>query len=421
MSAHPTKPQAAAETPAETPAAVPAATQSPEEKAVQRLRKRSAELTRAGEFEAAAAVAKLAHERMPRDKTTLHNYAAALWDLRRRDDTVAALDRLLTEDPTYVSAHVLKGVVHLTCEEWADGWAHFEWRLKLPGVMRKDLPPGRDWKGPAAGRNTGRPDIGEGPLMVVGEQGIGDTIQFLRYGPYLKAQGLRVHLNIMGPLRDLLAHNPQVGDLIERGQGVELKAWAQAVSLPGLMGHGNHEATPTSENGAYLKAPSGPLPEPLQAPGRVKVGLAWAGNPDHPRDWMRSAPLRAFKPLADVEGLRFYSLLPDTYAPEIAALGCETWLSDLSAISFPLDRLAKVIEAMDLVIAVDTGVAHLAAAMGKPVWLLLNAQSDWRWGLQGRTTPWYPSMRIYRAPRAGEWSGVIDEVVHSLTRALGRR
>jgi hypothetical protein len=168
--------------------------------------------------------------------------------------------------------------------------------------------------------------------------------------------------------------------------------------------------------GAYLAAPATPAPTPkISRSGKIRVGLAWQGSTTNFSDFARSVPLKQLAPLREASACQFFSLGLPEHNSDLGPAGCD-WIMDLTAETSPFHNLASVIAQMDLVVTVCTSVAHLAGAMGKPVWTMLSASPDWRWGPSGETTPWYPSMRLYRQMRYGRWDDVVGRVTEDLAR-----
>jgi hypothetical protein len=230
------------------------------------------------------------------------------------------------------------------------------------------------------------PEWTEGPappsLLIVPEQGLGDQIQFARYVPMLKAQGAIVALACSKPLMRLF--EPLKVRLLPRGGRMpQLHGWTLMGSLPLRMG-------------TTLQTVPPPIPIEARPKTRRGIGVVTRGNPGHPNDANRSLSPEAAQALMALPG-----------AMSLAA-------HDIGVRD--MQETAELIAGLDLVVSVDTAVAHLAASMGKPTWVLLSAiKTDWRWGRQGETTPWYPSARLFRQREPGEWMRVVDEV----RRALG--
>ncbi len=283
----------------------------------------------------------------------------------------------------------------------AAGWPEYENRWHTPHGRAewRDLPLPR-WRGePAAGRR----------LVVHAEQGLGDTLQFCRYATLAARRGLRVTLEVQPPLVRLLRTLAGVERVIARGEDwPEADLHCPMLSLPLALGGAILAQL------AYLRADPAAAASwraRLAEVRRPRIGLVWAGNPLAPADVRRSIPPVLLVPLFDVPGIEVFGLQKHTSAllP----------LTDHMAEMDDFADTAALVSNLDLVLAVDTAMAHLAAALGRPVWLLDRFDSCWRWFAGRRDSPWYPSLRIYRQPAPGDWDSVIAEVVRDLARWQG--
>ncbi len=285
--------------------------------------------------------------------------------------------------------------------EYGRGLSAYEARKRHPRFAR-DFPrlPGLEWR---------RGDLHGKRLLVRAEQGLGDTIQFARYITLLAARGARVILHCAPALVPLLAQLP--ARVIAKSAPLpEYDLWVDQMSLPRLFGTttGN---IPMAEG--YLNADAARAVawrRRLPAYGTL-VGLAWAGNPAHGNDRRRSLPPSLLASLVRMPGIAPVSL---QVGPGSGCATAELGLTDMGALLGDFADTAAMIEGLDLVISVDTAVAHLAAAMGKPVWLLLPHAPDWRWMTRRRDTVWYESMRLFRQPAPGDWASVIENVAAAL-------
>jgi glycosyl transferase family 9 (putative heptosyltransferase) len=280
-----------------------------------------------------------------------------------------------------------------------EGWRKYEWRRRAStrGVRPLD---GEYWDGgPLAGR----------AILLVAEQGAGDTLQMLRYVPRIVAQGASVKLMLPRSLQRLEGDALAAASLHAQDEAPPpYDCWAQLMSLPGLLG-----ATEANIPAPipYLRAPA-TARRGFAGEGRA-VGLAWAGNPEHENDHNRSIPFARLAPLLALDDARWFSLQVGPRATDIAGA---SGITDLAPLLQDFGDTAAAIDALDLVITVDTSVAHLAGALGKPVWLLLPHVPDWRWLLDRADTPWYPTMRLFRQARRGDWDEVIGRVAAELAR-----
>jgi Glycosyltransferase family 9 (heptosyltransferase) len=253
-------------------------------------------------------------------------------------------------------------------------------------------------------------------ILLHGEQGLGDTIQFCRYAPLVAARGARVLLEVPAPLQDLMASLAGVAQLISaEDQYPHFDLHCPLHSLP--LALGTRIATIPAQV-PYLTAPPQSMRRWSVALGskhRLRVGVAWSGAPTHRNDVNRSIKLRSLLPLFDVDA-DFVSLQRDVRADDAAVLqDC----GDLTHFTDELETFADtaaVIASLDLVVSVDTSVAHLAGALAKPVWVLLAFVPDFRWLLDREDSPWYPTARLFRQDAAGDWSRVISRVVIELEK-----
>jgi hypothetical protein len=294
------------------------------------------------------------------------------------------------------------------------GWPSYEWRWKCKEFG--SMPPLRAplWDGsPLDGRT----------ILIHAEQGLGDTLQFIRYVPLVQQRGGRVIMMCQPPLMRLLAHCPGIERLIPHGETPpEIDLHVPLLSLPKLLGT-TVESVPA--DGPYLDADSDLVEiwrHRLAAYPGFKIGIAWQGNPKFRLDRIRSIPLAQFAPLADVPGVHLLSLQKGAGGEQLAAperrfpvtdLGCQ-----LDETTGAFMDTAAVMKNLDLVITSDTSIAHLAGALGVPVWVALNDVPDWRWLLNRDDSPWYPPMRLFRQRRTGHWEDVFDRIAEALRERL---
>ncbi len=258
-------------------------------------------------------------------------------------------------------------------------------------------------------------DIAGKTILLHAEQGFGDTIQFVRYAPLVAAKGASVILEAPDSLMPLLDGFNGVTTMIAHGQALPpFDLHCPLMSLP--LAFGTTLAT-IPENGPYLRAPAERLEKwrtRLGALSGKRVGLVWSGKPAHKNDRNRSIALSRLAPLLAVAGVNFVSLQQDYRDADRAELANYPQLVRLDRELADFADTAAAVAALDLVITVDTAVAHLAGAMGKPVWILLSHVLDWRWLLERSDSPWYPSARLYRQAAIGDWDGVIARLAQDL-------
>ena len=316
----------------------------------------------------------------------------------RFDEALKIFEANLSEKPS-PSAHIAYAFVLLRLGLLREGWDHYEFRLMQPNRLA-DRP--RYGKPPWTGQDP------QGQTIVLRrEQGFGDAIQFVRYAPMLKALGATVWLQIGAGMSDLAKGFAGVDRVFADGDALpDFDYYIHLPSLPRLFGT---DVQTIPSHVPYLRPSDEHLAKWKVRLGEVsalKVGLVWAGHPNHLRDWERSIALKMLKPLAEVEGVRLLSLQKGDASADLVS-SSEFPIEDLSRDLGDFSDTAAAIQQMDLVISVDTAVAHLAGAMAKPVWLLLPKVCDFRW-LESRTdSPWYPTMRLFRQERRGEWKDVV--------------
>lgn len=314
------------------------------------------------------------------------------------------------------------GCAHLLAGDWETAWPFYEQRLEATHPFVR--PPAV-----AAPKWDGRPLPGA-TLIVHHEQGLGDTLHFVRFLPHVLDRVGRIVFVAQPALLALLASSPLFADadrlavVAEGAPQPPHAAWTPLLSLPGLLGLGRRNlpaATPwlvaEPERVARWAA------HPALAEGRFRVGLCWQGNPKAPVEKGRSIPLSAFARLAAVPGVAFVSLQKgfgrDQTPPQgmrLADLG-----DDFDAAGGAFLDTAAVVASLDLVITSDTAMAHVAAALGRPVWLVVKRVPEWRWGLSGGRSPWYPSMRIFRQRSDGDWSDPMRDAAADLARLVAAR
>ncbi len=348
----------------------------------------------------------------------LSNRGVVFHELRRFDEALADFDRAIALKPEYPEAQYGQAMTRLTLGDYARAWPQYEWRWGTAQFAEAVRDLGAPlWLGqePLAGRT----------ILLHGEQGLGDTLQFCRYAPRVAAMGATVILEVQAGLERLLARLPGVRHIVTRGLPLpDYDLQTPLMSLPLALG-----LAPDQANEPYLTPDPGDgaaWAERLAPDKGLKVGLCWAGGarPDQPIahaiDKRRSLPLTALKPLADIPGVRFYSLQKGGAAAEQLAPVVEGgWaIGDYTADWRDFADTAAFVANLDLVIACDTSTAHLAGGLGKPTWILDRFDACWRW-LDGREdSPWYPSARLFRQAAPGDWAGVVARVKEALsTRA----
>ncbi len=318
---------------------------------------------------------------------------------------VACLEHAVALAPASAEAHWNLANALLTSGDFKRGFTEYEWRFRREG---------RGERANAAPRWQGEPVAGKTVLLAL-EQGIGDVIHFVRFAGELANRGATVVVECHAGLRSLIATAPGVAHAVAPGTQVAADFYLPLLSLPHVLGVSLDDVRPLP---AYLSVPPGAPAFELE--GRLKVGLVWRGNPQHENDKWRSVPLSLFAPLLDVPGVAFYSLQVGVAASELGQGSWRERITDLAPRLADFAATAAAVNALDLVITVDTAVAHLAGALGKPVWLLIAQGNDWRW-LHGRDdTPWYPAMRLFRQRKHRNWQPTIKLLTAALTDLAAR-
>lgn len=333
-------------------------------------------------------------EARPDDPTAWANLGAALVDVNRCEEAIAACDRALAVDPEHVEAHMSRALAHLLAGDWAAAWPEYEWRWKRP-VFTAAYPEVAcpRWRGEALGSDA--------KLWVRGEQGFGDHVQFARYLPLAAARaGCPVIVSAPPPLHRLLAAIPGVAACVASNiPPPGATAYVPMMSLPGVFG-----TLPESVPGPfpYLVAPDAPLlPE---TGGRPRIGIVWG---DKPKPRSRAIDPALIAAALDGLDLAVFSLQADDRANDIPPRS--GWI-DLRPRITDFAASAALIRQMDAVISVDTAALHLAGGLGVPVYILLVKGADWRWMRDRARTPWYPSARLLRQERPRDWSRPLAEL-----------
>jgi tetratricopeptide (TPR) repeat protein len=357
------------------------------------------------------------------DNAEAHSSRGALLSrLNQVDAAIASYDRAIELEPGFAQAQLNKAMALLLKGDYANGWCAFEWRWKIPNAAADG-----DARWRARPLWLGSEPVGGKTILLHAEQGLGDTIQFCRYVEALAAAGATVVLEVQAPLESLLASLRGAARIVVQGEALpEFDFHCPLLSLPLAF-----KTTLATVRAAvpYLRAdPEKALfwQRTLGAKHKRRVGLVWSGGLrlNQPELWSvnsrRNIPLATLLSLQHPD-LEFYSLQKGFPA--------EGELAQLMAHAPEHDRIidhtgqlrdfsdtAALIEQLDLVIAVDTSTAHLAGALGKPVWILNRYDTCWRWLLDRTDSPWYPSARLYRQERPGDWEGVVRRVRHDLRR-----
>ena len=337
----------------------------------------------------------------PNDTASLINAAKTAKTLGLYDLSESFYERAIgLGGPHLPHAHFNRANLYLRQSKWAQGFADYEWRLQLPDALPAP------WGLPAY--HNGLPQGSH--ILLWSDQGLGDALMYLRFLPRLLERGHRVSLFVQTPLKPLLNGYPDVQAVYDPSDAPATMDAAIALgSLPHLL-----QLAPASGwYGPYIQTQG---ISPLVSGGQTRrIGLVWAGNPKHENDRNRSLKLENLAPLFAVKGKEWISLQYGSHADDIAKTGLQDKLHNAAPLLTDMGVTASLMQTLDLVITVDTATAHLAGAMGKAVWTLLPAiDSDWRWGLTGDTTFWYPSMTLFRQKQPATWDDIVQDMVSQL-------
>jgi hypothetical protein len=357
------------------------------------------------EPEAALVAAEQARALAPKDAGVLNCYGSALGSLGRLDEAVMSYEAALKIKPDDRETSWNRALALLLLGRFEEGWLAYEYRnLRRKTLAARKYPQPLWW---------GQEPLKERHLYVYWEQGLGDTIQFARYVLLAAAAGAKVTFSLQDPLLRLFEGFDSAITMIGQNEApTEFDLHCPLLTLPLAFGT-RLETIPAFENG-YLKAPPEDVTrwdQRLPA-GRRRIGLVWSGSQMHANDANRSLALAKMAPLFQ-PGDVWVSLQKEVRDADRTALEASDIL-DVSAELGDFADTAALISSLDLVISVDTSVAHLAGALGKPTWVMVPFAPDFRWLLDREDTPWYPKMRLFRQSRAGDWDGVIARIGEAL-------
>lgn len=343
----------------------------------------------------------------------LNNRGLALQALNRHPEALASYGRAVEIQKDYADAHFNQALALLTIGDFRRGFQEYEWRWRRTGM-------------PAERRGHGRPLwLGEYPLqrktiLLQAEQGLGDTIQFARYVPLLARAGAKVVMEAQQELVPVLAQVDGAARVVARGQPLPaFDVYCPLGSLPLAL---KTDAASIPADTPYMKADDARIAKwqaRIDGSGRPKVAVAWSGNVRHSNDRNRSIALSQLAALWPADRVRFVSIQRELRNDDAQLLAAEERVTQVGADLDDFADTAAVLALVDLVITVDTSVAHLAGAMGRPVWILLPFSPDWRWTLEGESSRWYPTARLFRQPSLGDWASVIERIRSELDRFGG--
>jgi len=351
------------------------------------------------------------------------NLGANLARQGKWDEALACYDQALRLQPAHPEARRNRGLAWLTCGDFERGWPEYEWRLSCKRHVGYN-PSGPRWTGE---------DLRGKTILLHSEQGLGDTIQVIRFVTEVRKRGAgQVIVICQQPLIRLIARFPGIDVLREERSPVPpFDVHASLLSLPAILGT-TLANLPAPR--AYLSADSGTIAFWRTMLARalgtsdldhaVKIGVVWQGNPKHRQDRVRSFRLQELEPLARVPGVRLISLQKDHGIEQLRELGGRFSVTDLtSELADSADQrdffdTAAIVSQLDLVVTADSAVAHLAGSLGARVWVALQSVAEWRWMIDREDSPWYPSMRLFRQSKSGDWRGVFTRMANILEEQM---
>ncbi|HEY9906373.1 MAG TPA: tetratricopeptide repeat protein, partial [Thermosynechococcaceae cyanobacterium] len=361
-----------------------------------------------GKFEEAIAVCEQALEIEPQNLHVHNAYGGVLADYGDIAGAIVQFEQALQTQPNHADTHLNLGMMLLTAGDFQRGFAEYHWRWQTnqcPNLRYIESL----WNGAELHNHV---------ILLTAEQGFGDTIQFVRYAPLVVQKGGQVVVACQRALLRLLQTVPGVTRCIDRDRvDVETHVHAPLLDLPLLLG----TTLATIPAQPYLSAPPEAQIQLKKFPGtNLKIGFVWSTNPANSTSVRRSCDLLLFLSLLEIPEVALYSLQKDCPEAERAKLTERDRLQDLNDQIRDFADTAAAIEQLDLIISVDTAVAHLAGALGKPVWTLLPTAADWRWMRDRPDTPWYPTMRLFRQSEVGNWAEVFGRVREALQLEMER-
>lgn len=339
-----------------------------------------------------------------KNRGTLHAWAGNF------DLALEFFAQALQRKPDDAELHRNLGVIYLLLGRFPEGWNEYGWRWRVGDLTR--LPNIPLWDGS---------DLTDKAIVLTAEQGLGDTLQFVRFARLLRDQGARTMIYCQPQLLALLQQSSALGPVYPNNLplpqtfdfqcsllDVAEKFVIDVKSIPNMDGY----VEPANHFCEFWKDR---IPNPS---GAFRIGIAWQGNPDHPADHFRSIPLSHFEPLSRIPGVELLSLQRDHGSEQLGKWQGNPILrldASVDTSSGAFMDTAAIMQTLDLVIACDSAIAHLAAAIGTPTWIGLSFVPDWRWLLDRDDSPWYPQVRLFRQPTMGDWNAVFQSMTNKLT------
>jgi tetratricopeptide (TPR) repeat protein len=329
-------------------------------------------------------------------------------ELRQMDAAIASFDRAIALNSDFAEAHYNRAFALLLCGDYAAGWPEFEWRWKNADKLSMGEP--RRFRQPLW---HGEQSLQGRRILIWSEQGLGDTLQFCRYVKIVAGLGAEVIFEVQAPLLELAANLDGARQLVANGSA--LPDFDYQCPLTTL------QTVPAAT--AYIRSDPAKVAywrDQLDGRTRPRVGLVWSGNKNYGADARRSVRLAEW--IAHLpRDLEYFCLQKDIRDADMQTLAANPWIGTCDDEFAGFAYTAALITELDLVISVDTSIAHLSAALGQRTWLLEGFNPDWRWMMEREDSPWYPTLRLYRQPRAGDWPTVFARVAADLQRELGQR
>jgi Flp pilus assembly protein TadD/ADP-heptose:LPS heptosyltransferase len=344
-----------------------------------------------------------------------NNLGFAFQHLGRLDEALECYSQTLALQPEHALAHANRALIWLLLGDWQRAWPEYEWRFRTKDFSHRRFAQSQ-WQGESLAGKT---------ILLHAEQGLGDTIQFIRFAPMIKQQGATVILECQHTLLGLLEAFPGIDKLVaQKNELPEFDLQIPLMSIPGIL---KTSVDTIPANVPYLFPKAALIELWLKRLAHLtgfKIGISWQGNPRYLQDHFRSIPLLRFAQLARIPGVRLIGLQKGVGAEQLAEVRAMMPITDLSN---DLDRetpfldTAAVMKSLDLVITVDAVTAHLAGALGVPTWVALSHTPSWRWLLNRADSPWYPTMRLFRQAEPGNWEDVLEEMSKALQEIISRR
>jgi FkbM family methyltransferase len=369
-----------------------------------------------GRFDEAAVSYGRAIEQMPEMAEAHNNLGNVLRDQGKLDEAEACYAKAADLKPNYADPHWNQSLVWLLEGDFERGWAEYEWRWKLKNFKPRQCSQPL-WDGsPLEGKT----------ILLAAEQGLGDTIQFIRYAPLVQKRGARVLAEVQRPLRQILSTTPGIDQLLVQGEAMPaFDTHVTMLSLPRLL---DTRLDSVPADVPYLSADPALIDkwrDEIQLLPGFKVGIAWKGSPQNRTDRGRSLPLALFEVLARVPNVTLVSLQKGQGIEQMAEVADRFQVIDfgdrLDAEAGPFMDTAAIMRHLDLVVTCDSSLAHLAGALGAPVWIALMLTPDWRWLTRRDDSPWYPTARLFRQTRVGDWPEVFQRMAAALEEKVGSK